>query len=140
MRFVLNLVVSAVALWLTTLILGAGVHVTPYEDTTLALVLTYALLGLIWGVVNATIGALIRFVGFCFYVLTLGLLALVVNGFLFWIVAWVSDLMGFGLGVDNFWWAILAALILSIISALLGALLRGIGGRDSERSQSRAGS
>lgn len=138
MRFVLNILVSAVALWLTTLILGAGVHVTPYEDTTLALVLTYALLGLIWGVVNATIGAVLRTVGFCFYVLTLGLLALVVNGFLFWIVAWVSDLMGFGLTVHNFWWAILAALIMSVISALLGGLVRGIGGGNRERSRAEA--
>lgn len=135
MRFLVNVVVNGVALWLTTLILSAGVHVTAYTDTTLALVLTYALLGLIWGVVNATIGSLIRTVGFCFYVLTLGLLALVVNGFLFWLVAWLSGLMGFGLQVDNFWWAIIAALILSIISALLGALARSITDRRSDRSR-----
>lgn len=124
LRFLLGLVVNAVSLWLTTLILSAGVRVVPYEETLLATVVTYVLLSLIWGIVNATIGTAIRVAGCCFYVITLGLIALVVNGFLFWLVSWVSGLMGFGLVIDDFWWAILAALIMSIVTALLGGLVR----------------
>ncbi|MGO2110525.1 MAG: phage holin family protein [Pseudoclavibacter sp.] len=136
MRFLLNIVVNGVALWLTTLVLG-GVHVEPYADSVLALVLTYALLGVIWGVINATIGAVIRTVGFCFYVITLGLLALVVNGFLFWLVDWVSGLMGFGLSVHDFWWAIFAALLMSIITAILGSITRGLTDSKKRRESAR---
>ncbi|GGA67779.1 membrane protein [Pseudoclavibacter endophyticus] len=135
MRFLLSIVVNAVALWLTTLILG-GVRVEPYADTVVALVVTYVLLGVIWGVVNATIGSLIRLVGFCFYVITLGLIALVVNGFLFWIVAWVSELMGFGLAVDNFWWAIGAAIVMSILTAILGGIAKRLTDRRSSADRS----
>lgn len=135
MRFLLTIIVNAVSLWLTTLILQAGVTVTAYDESTLALVLTYTLLGVIWGVVNATIGALIRVAGFCFYVITLGLIALVVNGFLFWLVAWISGLMGFGLYVENFWWAILAALIMSIITAILGGIAKRVTGADKNRER-----
>lgn len=138
MRFVLSILVNGIALWLTTLILSAGVRVIPYDGGPFALVVTYLLLGLVWGVVNATIGTFLRIVGFCFYIITLGLIALVVNGFLFWIVAWVSELMGFGLQVDNFWWAILAALILSIISALLGWATRQFTDRGSGSSNTSA--
>lgn len=133
LRFLLGLVVNAVSLWLTTLVLSAGVRVDPYDETVLAAVLTYVLLGAIWGIVNATIGTLIRTAGCCFYVITLGLIALVVNGFLFWLVAWVSGLMGFGLVIDNFWWAILAALIMSIINALLGGAVRRLTDRRNGR-------
>lgn len=142
MRFLLSLVVNGVALWLTTLVLSAGVRVIPYEESGLAVFLTYALLGVIWGIVNATIGSLIRFVGFCFYIITLGLIALVVNGFLFWLVAWVSSLMGFGLEVDNFWWAILAAIIMSIVTAILGGIVRRMtdgGSRSGDRSEPQRG-
>ena len=70
MRFLLKIVVSAFALWLTTLIV-TGVSVVPYEDTEFATVLTYLLIAFIFGIVNATVGTLIRIVGFPLYVLTL---------------------------------------------------------------------
>lgn len=138
MRFLLNLLVNGISLWLTTLILSAGVRVVPFDNSVVAVVLTYLLLGLLWGLVNATIGSFIRVAGCCFYVITLGLIALVVNGFLFWVVAWISGLMGFGLEVDTFWWAILAALILSVINALLGGLVRRVTDRGGDDDRNAA--
>lgn len=134
MRLLLNIVINAVALWLTTLIVSAGTHVTPYEDTPVATVLTYLLLGAVWGLVNGIIGGLIRAAGFCVYVITLGLIALIVNGFLFWLVGWISEQIGFGLNVDGFWWAVLAALVMSILTAILGSLTRNIGRKSRDES------
>lgn len=136
MRLIVSVIVNAIALWLTTLILSAGVHVRAYEETTLALVLTYLLLALIWGVVNTVLGSIIKTVGFCLYVITLGLIALIVNGFLFWVVGWISEQMGFGLTVDGFWWAVLAALVMSILSSIIGAIARSITGVDKPKSKS----
>ncbi|MEJ3405705.1 phage holin family protein [Rathayibacter sp. YIM 133350] len=123
MRFLLKLIINAFALWLTTLIVS-GVQVKPYEDTTLAWVLTYLLIALIFGVVNGIVGTAIRIVAFPLYLLTLGLLSLIVNGLLLLIVAWISDLMGFGLVVESFWWGVLGALVLGIIAWILGLIFR----------------
>ena len=121
--FLLRLIVNAVALWLTTLIV-AGVSVLPYDDTQLATVLTYLLVALVFGLVNTFIGTVVRVVAFPLYVLTLGLLSLVVNALLLMLGAWVTSLFGFGLVVEDFWWGVLGALVLSIISGLLNLILR----------------
>jgi putative membrane protein len=133
MRLVVRLLINALALWLTTLIV-AGVHVTAYQPAgSLETVLTYLLLALIFGVVNGVIGNLIRIVAFPLYILTLGLIALIVNGLLLLIVSWISGLIGFGLTVDTFWWGVLGALVLGIISWLIGILLRPIIGKPKSR-------
>lgn len=123
MRFIIKVLVVAFALWLTTLLV-AGVHVVPYEETTLGTVLTYLLVALIFGLVNAIVGTAIRIVAFPLYLITLGLISFIVNGLLLLIVDWISDLMGFGLQVDGFWWGVLGALVLGIFSWLIGLIVR----------------
>lgn len=134
MRLLASIVLNAVALWLTTLILSAGITVTAYEDTQVALVVTYLLLALVWGLVNAIIGRIVRFVSFPLYCLTLGLFALVVNGFLFWLVAWLSEQFGFGISVDNFWWAIGGALLMGIFSAILNGIFNSRSRREEDHN------
>ena len=57
--------------------------------------------------------------------LTLGLISLIVNGLLFWLVAWISGLLGFGLiVVGDFWWGVLGAVVLGVIAWLIGIILR----------------
>ncbi len=127
-RFVVTVIGNAIALWLTTLIV-TGIEVTPYRtDDAVAWVLTYLLLGLLWGLVNGILGTAIRIVAFPLYILTLGLLALIVNGLLFLLVAWISELLGFGLSVDGFWWGVLAALVMAIINWAIGLVLRPLAG------------
>jgi putative membrane protein len=129
-RFVVRLLINAVALWLTTLLV-AGVRVVPFGTDSGAMegVLTYLLVALIFGVVNGVIGNFIRVVAFPIYILTLGLIALVVNSLLLLLVAWISDLLGFGLQVDGFWWGVLGALVLAFFSWVIGILLRPIVGK-----------
>lgn len=127
MRTLVRIIVGAIALWLTTLIVGGpgdnGLWIDPLNDDTLGLVLTLLIVALIFGVVNATLGTIVRIVSFPFYILTLGLFGLIVNGFLIWVTAWISGLIGFGLMVGGFWWGVLGALVLAIISSILNALL-----------------
>lgn len=124
MRFVISVLINAVALWLTTLIV-AGVDVVPYPPGgNPETVLTFLLVALVFGIVNGIIGTAIRIVAFPLYILTLGLIALVVNALLLLLVAWLSDLAGFGLVVESFWWGVLGALVLGLISWLIGLLVR----------------
>jgi putative membrane protein len=124
-RFVVRLLINVVALWLTTLLV-AGVHVVPYATGTAATVLTYLLVALIFGIVNGVVGTFIRVVAFPLYVLTLGLLALIVNGLLLLLVSGISSLIGFGLVVDGFWWGVLGAIVLGLISWIIGLILRPV--------------
>lgn len=125
MRFLVRLLINAVALWLTTLIVG-GVHVDPYAPGTTETIVTFLLVAFIFGIVNGVVGTAIRVVAFPVYILTLGLIALIVNGLLLLIVHGISTLIGFGLVVDGFWWGVLGALVLGLISWLIGILLRPI--------------
>lgn len=123
MRFLLKVIINAVALWLTTLIVS-GITVVSYAPGTTATVLTYLLVALIFGVVNAIVGTAIRIVAFPIYILTLGLISFIVNGLLLLLVSWISGLMGFGLHVAGFWWGVLGALVLGIIAWLIGLIFR----------------
>ena len=128
-RLILRLLINALALWLTVLILSPNVTVQPYNDpepgASVELVVTYLLVALIFGLVNGIIGGIIRVVAFPLYVLTLGLISLIVNGLLFLLVAWISGLLGFGLQVPGgFWWGVLGAIVLGVISWLIGIILR----------------
>ena len=132
-RFLVRLVINAIALWLTTLIV-AGVAVVPFAPgDTLEQVLTYLIVAFIFGIVNSVIGNTIRIVAFPIYVLTLGLVSLLVNGLLLLIVSWVSDLLGFGLVIESFWWGVLAALVLGIIAWIFGLFARPLEGRQKDR-------
>lgn len=124
-RFLIKLVVNAVALWLTTLVV-AGVHVTPYAPDAGAIVLTFLLVALVFGVVNSVVGSFVRVVAFPLYIVTLGLISIIVNGILLLLVAWISGLFGFGLVIDGFWWGVLGALVLGVISWLLGLLAKPV--------------
>ena len=131
MRLFVKLIINSFALWLTTIIV-AGVHVIAFPPAgTLETVLTYLLVAAIFGVVNAIVGNFIRIVAFPIYILTLGLISLIVNGLLLLLAAWLSSLFGFGLVVDDFWSGVLGALVLGVISWFIGILLRPVMGKKS---------
>ncbi|MBN9140333.1 MAG: phage holin family protein [Micrococcales bacterium] len=130
MRFLVRLLINALALWLTVLILNPHVQVASWDAAADAtswswpLFWTYVLLAVVFGIVNGVIGTAIRIVAFPLYILTLGLISLIVNGLLFLLVAWISTLTGFGLSVESFWWGVLGALVLGVIGWLIGIIFR----------------
>jgi putative membrane protein len=127
-RLILRLLINSLALWLTTLIIPAITIQAFPPAGTLEYVITLVLTALLFGVVNGVIGGIVRVVAFPIYVLTLGLISLIVNGLLLLLVAWISSLLGYGLFIaddgNTFWWGVLGALVLGIISWLIGILLR----------------
>lgn len=129
-RLFLRLLINAIALWLTTLILAPHLAVEPFSPGgMLETIVTYLVVALIFGVVNGIIGGIVRVVALPIYILTLGLISFIVNGLLLLLVAWISGLLGFGLSVENFGWGILGALLLGILSWLIGVVLRPFTGK-----------
>ena len=134
-RFVVRVIGNAIALWLTTLLFAAvgqrdALRVVPLQPGFWSTALTFLLLGLLFGVVNGVLGTAIRIVAFPVYLLTLGLISLIVNGLLLLLVAWISQLFGSGLYVGGFWWGVLGALILGILGWVIGLVLRPLAGRE----------
>jgi putative membrane protein len=118
MSYVIRLVISAVALWISTLLIS-GVHLT--TDSTGKKILTLLVVAVIFGLVNMFIRPIIKALGCGLYVLTLGLIAIVVNGALFLLVSWISGEVHVPFHVDNFWpSAIFGALVVGVVSWLLG--------------------
>lgn len=125
MRFLIRVVVNAFAIWVVTLLTALQVVVTPFPPgETLQLVLTLLAVAAVFAIVNTIIGTVIKIVAFPLYILTLGLISLVINGLLLWITAWFTAWWGWGLSLGDFWLGVVAALVISLINWIFGIILR----------------
>jgi len=113
MGFVIRTLVTAVALWIAELLVG-GIEVT--AKNTWRGILTLLAVAVIFGVVNAVLKPLIKLFGCFFYIITLGLIALVVNALLFLLVSWLADQLNLPFHVDDFWSAFWGAIIVGVVS------------------------
>jgi len=120
MRFLLRVVVSAAALGVATWAVP-GIELEAASGW--SRVGTLLAVALIFGVINATLKPLIKIVGCAFYVLTLGLIALVVNGLLLWLTSWIAGKLSLPFHVTGFWPAFWGAIIVGLVSWLLNLLI-----------------
>lgn len=125
MPFIIRVVVNAFAIWVVTLIQALKVSVTAFAPgETLQLVLTLLAVAAVFALVNTFIGTIIKILAFPLYILTLGLISLVINGLLLWITAWFTASWGWGLRVEDFWLGVAAALVITLINWVFGIILR----------------
>jgi len=122
-RLLLGLIINTAALWIADSFVE-GIHLTPFGSGEANLVLSYAAVAAVFGIVNAVIGNFIRIVAFPLYLLTLGLVALLVNASLLMLVSQATPYMGFGLVIDDFSWGVIGALVMSLCNWLIGIALR----------------
>jgi putative membrane protein len=121
MGILIRLAISALALWISTLVLH-GIHVG--GETTIKKVGTLLLVAALFGIVNAILRPIIKVLGCWAYVLTLGLVALLVNGALFMLTSWLAGKLDLPFHVDHFWpTAVLGALLVSVISWVLSLVV-----------------
>ena len=132
MRFLGHIIVTGLALWVTALILP-GMHLGDDSATLLTQVLTIGAIALILALINTIVKPLLSFLAFPITCLTLGLFQLVINTLMLLLASWVSGLVGLTLQFDTFWWALLAGVIIGILSAIVEAVT-GLGEREGERA------
>ena len=119
-KFALKVVIlGAVFYGLTYFDVLPGLNVLPNPDGPLGEYGTYLWIGLIFGVVNAVVGPVLRLLSLPFVVLTLGLFLLVVNAALLGLTAALTD----RLTIDGIGTAILGGLILAIAGWVADQLL-----------------
>lgn len=120
--FAIKVVVNAVAIWVATLVVpGLGVST---GESLGDQVLTFLVVGLVFGLVNAFIKPVVRLFSLPLYVLTLGLFAFVVNAFMLQITSWISAATPLTFHVEDFFWsAILGAVVVTFVSMVLNLVL-----------------
>ncbi len=124
MYFVVRVLVTALALWLTSLVIPNHVDIVD-DGTALGTVLAVIVVALIFNLVHAFIKPIVKMFSLPLYLLTLGLFSLVVNAFLLWLVVWITDRNWFGdqpwgLHITGgFWWYVLAALVIAVFQVII---------------------
>jgi putative membrane protein len=116
-RFIGRFVINALALAAAIFILQP--HITIQGTSWLSILV----LALIFGLVNAIIKPLLIVLSCPMLILTLGLGTIIINTLLFLLTGWIGTQFGFGFSVENFWWALLGAIIVSVVSFILSRFL-----------------
>jgi putative membrane protein len=120
MGFIIRTIVTAFAFWIAILIVD-GIEVT--GSSTTVNVLTLLGVAVIFGLINAILKPLIKLFGCCLYVITLGLIALVVNALLLLLTDWIAGLLDLPFHVDGFWDAFWGAIIIGVVSWLINLVI-----------------
>lgn len=113
MRILLSWVLNALALWIVTLLIPAVRY-----DSIVALVIAAAVLG----IVNAIVRPILFWLTLPLTILTLGLFLIVLNALMLELTALLVP----GFDVDGFGWALVAAILLALISLVTNRIGGGV--------------
>ena len=111
--------VNAVAIWVAFRFVPG---VTPVELSVEAVIVN----ALIFGLVNAFIRPLMKFMSCPLIILTLGLGTLLINTLMFVLTGYIGRFIGYGFLVDGFAAALKGALVVSLVSVPISFLLRNV--------------
>jgi putative membrane protein len=116
MTILLRILVSAAALGVAAWVVP-GIVVSGHSNASKAG--TLLVVAIIFGIINMLLKPIIKTIGCAFYVLTLGLVAVVVNGLLLWLASWVAGQLKLPFHITGFVAALAGALIVGVVSWVL---------------------
>jgi putative membrane protein len=130
----------AIGIWaITTVAVALAVFLVPgievWEDSQAwggGWMVSIISLAAVLAILNTFLKPILQAISLPITCLTLGLFAFVVNTALLYLSAWLSNVFGAGVYIDNFFSALLASLVISIVTAVLGSLV-GINNKNRER-------
>jgi putative membrane protein len=117
MRYLVWIVVNVLALGAAALLFD-GIAVT--GDNRL---LTLLIVGAIFGAITSFVKPVVQLFSLPLIVLTFGLFLLVINALLLLLTSVIADGLDLGFHVDGFLTAVLGSIVISIVSAVVGAVL-----------------
>ena len=130
MKILVRILVTAVALAVAAWVVPGihteqwTVHGTSAVSNDASIAKTLIIVAVIFGLINAVIKPVIKAVGCAFYILTLGLAALVVNGLLLWLASVIAGDLTLPFHVTSFLAAVEGALIVGIVTWVAHLILR----------------
>ena len=115
-KFIIRWAINAVALYVAVLVVpGIALRGTWVDVLWLAL---------IFGLLNALVRPLLKFLTCPLIILTLGLFPLVINTGMLMLTSKIGQSLGFGLSVGGFWQALLGSLVISLVSVVMSIIFR----------------
>lgn len=100
----------------------AWTGLTQWTDT-LGVILAYLFIAAIFGLVNAFARPLVGLLALPITILTLGLFTIVINAGMLYLTSWISSYTPVHFRIDSFFWtAVIASLLISLISLLANPL------------------
>ena len=118
MGFLIKVAVNAVALWVAAWLVPG---ITFGEGKFGSKFATVVLVAIVFGIINAVVKPIAKLLSFPVIILTLGLFTFIVNAFMLQLTEWVADPLGLSFTIAHFFWdAVLGALIITIVSMVLG--------------------
>jgi putative membrane protein len=108
---------------INTLALYAAIEIVPGIHAESTRWFSLLIMGLIFGVLNAVLRPILKFLTCPLILVTLGFFLLVLNTALFVLTGWLGTQFHIGFKVDNFWAAFLGAIVTSVVSFALSLLL-----------------
>ncbi|WP_326643797.1 phage holin family protein [Streptosporangium sp. NBC_01755] len=125
MKIIIKILVVAAALWAATRLVDG---ITVSAQTPAKEIGTLLAVALVFGIVNTVLKPVIKTLGCAFYILTLGLFALVVNAGLLLLTSWIAKELSLPFHVEGFWPAFWGAIVIGLVSWLLDLILDAIVG------------
>ncbi|APS20420.1 phage holin family protein [Streptomyces parvus] len=119
-NFVVKTIANAGALAVAIWLIG---NITLEGGSTGRKALTLILVALIFGLVNSVVKPVVQLLTFPLFILTLGLITLVVNALMLLLTSWLADVVDLSFHVEGFWTAVLGGLIISVVSWALNVVL-----------------
>ncbi|WP_329273970.1 phage holin family protein [Streptomyces sp. NBC_01451] len=119
-NFLVKTIANAGALGVAVWVLD---KITLTGDSTGKKIGTLVVVALLFGLVNFLVKPLVKVLTFPLFILTLGLITLVVNALMLLLTSWLADKFDLSFHVEGFWTAVLGGLIISIVSWALHMVL-----------------
>jgi putative membrane protein len=122
MKFLIRLIITAVALWVAVELVPGITHNGPPAQL--------LIVALVFGVLNAAIRPILLMLTCPLVLITLGLFIFVLNAFMLWLTGALSQALDIGFVVDGFFPALVGGLVVGLVSTVLNIM---VGDRDQKK-------
>ena len=123
-RFLMSWILSGAALAAAAGLLGEHMNIGQASDTTQERLVALAVVALVFSLINMFVAPVVKTLSLPFIILTLGLFLLVINALLLLLTDWIAGKLDVSFYVESFGWAVLGAIVISIVNAILGTVAR----------------
>ena len=115
-KFIIRWAINAVALYVAVLVVPGIDYIGEWTGI--------LWLALIFGLLNALLRPLLKFLTCPLIMLTLGLFTFLINAGMLMLTSNIGPSFGIGFTVDDFWQALLGSLVISFVSVIMSLILR----------------
>ena len=115
-KFIIRWAINAVALYVAVVVVPGIALRGAWTDI--------IWLALIFGLLNALVRPVLKFLTCPLIILTLGLFTIIINTGMLLLTSRIGQTFGIGLTVDSFWSALLGSLVISLVSVVISLIFR----------------